>query len=126
MQSKSIQELDPSLALPLVSNAALSFLKRHLALGPGQIRPLEAAMHANSERLTRAEARLASEAAHKVNFRLVYRILSFDDDHATTATLEASISHFSFVTCSAFMCLSSGRGNDLLHIEVGLRSCFCI
>ena len=66
-QHKSIAELDASLALPLVSNVALAFLRRHLALAPGQIRPLEEAMRANSERLTSAEARLAAEASSKVN-----------------------------------------------------------
>jgi hypothetical protein len=70
-QHKSIAELDASLALPLVSNAALAFLRRHLALAPGQIRPLDEAMRANSERLTSAEARLAAEASSKVNLLFV-------------------------------------------------------
>lgn len=67
-QSKTIAELDAELALPLVANSALAFLRRHLALGDGQIEPVDRSMQANSKRLETVEARIASQATPKVSF----------------------------------------------------------
>ena len=66
-QSKTIAELDAELALPLVANSALAFLRRHLALGTGQIRPLDESMQANSKRLEAIKNRIASQAVSKVS-----------------------------------------------------------
>lgn len=62
-QHEGVEELDASLALPLVSNASLAFLRRHLALTGRQLAPLEAATRANSQRIYAAETRLAAEAS---------------------------------------------------------------
>ncbi|BDA43924.1 Platelet-activating factor acetylhydrolase [Coccomyxa sp. Obi] len=64
-KSKTIAELDAELALPLVANSALAFLRRHLALGNGQIGPLDESMQANSKRLEAIEARIAFQATSK-------------------------------------------------------------
>ena len=66
-QSKTISELDAELALPLVANSALAFLRRHLALGTGQVGPLDESMQANSKRLETIENRIASQATLKVS-----------------------------------------------------------
>lgn len=73
-QSKTIAELDAELTLPLVANSALAFLRRHLALDNGQIRPLDESMQANSKRLEAIEARIASQAISRVSTS--YPILS--------------------------------------------------
>ncbi|CAL8469911.1 g9453 [Coccomyxa elongata] len=64
-RSKTIPELDAELALPLVANSALAFLRRHLALGDGQVRSLDESMRANSKRLEAIEACIASQSTSK-------------------------------------------------------------
>lgn len=66
-QSKTIAELDAELALPLVANSALGFLRRHLALGDGQVTSLDESMRANSKRLEAIKARIASQSTSEVS-----------------------------------------------------------
>ena len=66
LQRKSIKELHPSLALPLVANASLAFLKRHLALTAPQQALINESLEANSRRLVAAERALDAAAGSKV------------------------------------------------------------
>ena len=60
LQRKSIEELHPTLALPLIANASLAFLKHHLALPASQQALIDESLEANSQRLTAAERALAA------------------------------------------------------------------
>lgn len=62
-QHKSIKELHASLALPLVANASLAFLARHLTLSAPQRARIEGSLQANSRRLERFEQTLAAAEA---------------------------------------------------------------
>lgn len=66
LQRKSIKELHPSLALPLIANASLAFLKRHLALTVPQQALIDESLEANSRRLVAAERALDAAAGSKV------------------------------------------------------------
>ena len=65
LQRKSVEELHPTLALPLIASASLAFLKRHLALPASQQALIDESLEANSRRLIAAERALA-EAEIKV------------------------------------------------------------
>ena len=62
-QHKRITELHASLALPLVANASLAFLKRHLALSAPQHELIDEAVAANSVRLEAFDSALAKAEA---------------------------------------------------------------
>ncbi|CAK0779417.1 hypothetical protein CVIRNUC_004768 [Coccomyxa viridis] len=64
-QRKSVKELHPSLALPLIANASLAFLKRHLALTASQQALIDESLEANSRRLVAAERALDAAAGSK-------------------------------------------------------------
>ena len=66
LQRKSVKELHPSLALPLIANASLAFLKRHLALTASQQALIDESLEANSRRLAAAERALDAAAGSKV------------------------------------------------------------
>ena len=66
LQRKSTKELHPSLALPLIANASLAFLKRHLALTAPQQALIDESLEANSLRLVAAERALDAAAESKV------------------------------------------------------------
>ena len=66
LQRKSVKELHPSLALPLIANASLAFLKRHLALTAPQQALIDESLDANSRRLVAAERALDAAAGSKV------------------------------------------------------------
>ena len=59
VQHKSIKELHASLTLPLVTNASLVFLKRHLALSPSQLALIDESLKANSARQESFQRKLA-------------------------------------------------------------------
>jgi len=59
VQHKSIKELHASLTLPLVTNASLVFLKRHLALSASQLALIDESVKANSARQECFERALA-------------------------------------------------------------------
>ena len=63
LQHKRVTELHASLALPLVTNASLSFLKRHLALSAQQHALIDESVAANSARLESFESVLAKAEA---------------------------------------------------------------
>ncbi len=68
LQHKRITELHASLALPLVTNASLAFLKHHLALSASQQALINESVAANSARLESFESVLAKgEAEVSIN-----------------------------------------------------------
>lgn len=63
LQHKFVTELHASLSLPLVTNASLAFLKRHLALSAPQHALIDDSVAANSARLESFESALAEAEA---------------------------------------------------------------
>ena len=89
LQHKRITELHASLALPLVTNASLAFLKRHLTLSAAQQMLVDESVAANSARLERFESVLAKgEAEVSIN------IISYNFSHSLCVCAE-------FVACHA-------------------------
>lgn len=66
LQRKGVTEMEPVLALPLVSSACLAFLRRHLPLSAQQQRLIDDSLAANAGRLESLTAALRSAAATKV------------------------------------------------------------
>ena len=69
LQHKAIKELHASLALPLVANASLAFLKRHLSLSASQQTLIDESLKANSARLETLE-RIQADAVAEVGISL--------------------------------------------------------
>ena len=69
LQHKAIKELHASLALPLVANASLAFLKRHLSLSASQQALIDESLKANSTRLETLE-RIQADAEADVGVSL--------------------------------------------------------
>ncbi len=65
LQHKAIEELRASLALPLVANASLAFLRRHLSLSASQQAVIEHSFKANSAKLETLE-RMRDDAEAEV------------------------------------------------------------
>lgn len=65
LQHKAIKELHASLALPLIANASLAFLKRHLSLSASQQALIDDSLKANAARLETLE-RIQADAEAKV------------------------------------------------------------
>jgi hypothetical protein len=69
LQHKAIKELHASLALPLVANTSLAFLKRHLSLSASQQTLIDESLQANSARLETLE-RIQADAEAEVGISL--------------------------------------------------------
>ena len=69
LQHKAIKELHASLALPLVANASLAFLKRHLSLSASQQTLIDESLQTNSARLETLE-RIQADAEAEVGISL--------------------------------------------------------
>ena len=69
LQHKAIKELHASLALPLVANASLAFLNRHLSLSASQQALIDDSLRANSAHLQTLE-RIQADAEAEVGISL--------------------------------------------------------
>ena len=66
VQRKGVKEMEPVLALPLVSSACLAFLRRHLPLSTQQQQLIDESLATTAQRLASLTAALSSAAACKV------------------------------------------------------------
>ena len=115
LQHKRITELHASLALPLVANASLAFLKRHLALAAPQQALIDESVAANLARLEIFESALARTEAEVCQLRI-----------SLTLSQGPCVSDVIPAVCLALTCLvessvmESGctRDAELLHFHL--------
>ena len=103
LQNKRITELHASLALPLVANASLVFLKRHLALSALSHALIDESVAANLVRLESFESALAKAEAEVCSYHMTLTMsqgLSVHDVRIAVCSILARLAESSLMESS--------------------------